>query len=119
MAAGTPLRYTPGTGYARLFLNALRVLRRKRQNIPITRSCEKLNAKELKKKYIEYANGYAIEMFEDFKNHPEWRGSNFTWDIFPNMVGRFARANCRLSYPNISINLIKTIKGWKRKDIRI
>lgn len=39
-------------------------------------------------------------MFNDFINHPEYKGKNFSWNIFPEMASKYASINFDINiYP--------------------
>lgn len=42
----------------------------------------------------------ALSMVEDFINHPEWRGKNFTWENLPYMCASHAATGFHLPWNN-------------------
>jgi hypothetical protein len=67
----------------------------------------------------EYAKAMATQMFEDFKNHPEWRGKNFSWENFPEMTSRLAEVNIYMSRANfmdITEKRQKMIQKWVKQE---
>ncbi len=53
------------------------------------------------KSHKEYAETYAKNMVDEFVNHPEYRGTNFTFGKLPDMVMRFARTQSCLGFVKI------------------
>jgi hypothetical protein len=53
------------------------------------------------KEHRRYAEQYAKSLTQEFINHPDWRGPNFTWQKFPDMVQRLARASATASADDI------------------
>jgi hypothetical protein len=68
----------------------------------------KKNNKKLKE-FQDYAIMFAESFFNDFFDHPEWRGKSFSWDEFPNMVKRYCYVQCPLSFSNLKKNEIEFI----------
>lgn len=50
----------------------------------------------------------ADEWFKDFQNS-EFRGPNFTWEKFPNLVSRMAKKSCFLNF-HINVKNIEKLK---------
>ena len=55
------------------------------------------------KKKVQHAvligTGWANSMFEDFFEHPEFRGLGFQWSKFPEVVKRLATVSAFMSFP--------------------
>lgn len=49
--------------------------------------------KQYKKRAKEVGASYADSLYRDFKDHPEYRGVNFSWEVFPNLCGRMANSS--------------------------
>jgi len=49
-------------------------------------------------KYSQHGIDWAEMLFRDFTEHPEWRGSKFSWKKFPDMAGGLARVNAALAF---------------------
>ena len=43
--------------------------------------------------------------FNDFYNHPEYRGPNFKWENFLDMTKKHSRVNCFLYFPYNTKNM--------------
>ncbi len=51
-------------------------------------------------KLQEIGKTYAATMFQEFSDNPGYRGPNFTWDEFPDLVTRMATSSTFLYFPN-------------------
>ena len=65
-------------------------------------------------RWKQFALAKANSMFHDFYDHPEWKGENFTWEHFPEMVARMAECELFLYYSD-SENKKKDWVGRKAK----
>ena len=50
-------------------------------------------------KLQELGKSYAEGMFQEFSENPGYKGPNFTWDEFPEMVARMARVSAFQYFP--------------------
>lgn len=66
-----------------------------------------------RKKQIERAKevglSYANTFYNDFIEHPEWKGKNFKWSNLPSLVERMARAGVYMNFPHNIKSDIKEI----------
>lgn len=65
----------------------------------------------------EIGETWAVSMFNDFVNHPEYRGVNFTWENFPTLASGLAECSCFMNFPYRVKNLPK-LKEECRKSCK-
>ena len=72
-----------------------------------------------KKRAYKYGVDYANQQFQDFNDHPEYRGKNFTWKNFPNSVAKMASASVFVIFrhkpKNLDILKIRAFNGAYRR----
>jgi hypothetical protein len=57
---------------------------------------------------------WAKSLFNDFVNHPEYKGTNFTWDNFATFASGIAETSCYMSFSPKVKNLGELEKVCKK-----
>lgn len=55
----------------------------------------------MKISHVRYAENYAKNMVNDYKNNPEYHGPAFKFEKLPDMIMRLAKTSAFMNFPNI------------------